>query len=52
MLSSSAHLLERLARLVHNDAHVDGLKPTQWESLRYLARANRFLIVSNAKFNR
>lgn len=42
MLSSSAHLLERLARLVQNDAHSSGLKPTQWEALRYLARANRF----------
>ncbi len=35
-------LLERLARVIHNDAHADGLKPTQWEALRYLARANRF----------
>ncbi|MAW81454.1 MAG: MarR family transcriptional regulator [Parvularcula sp.] len=42
MFSSSSHLLERLARLVHNDAHTGGLKPTQWEALRYLARANRF----------
>lgn len=42
MFSSPAHLLERLARLVHNDAHAGGLKPTQWEALRYLARANRF----------
>lgn len=35
-------LLERLARLVQNDAHAEGLKPTQWEALRFLARANRF----------
>jgi len=35
-------LLERLARILHNDAHKEGLKPTQWEALRYLARANRF----------
>ena len=42
MFSSSTHLLERLARLVHNDAHTGGLKPTQWEALRYFARANRF----------
>lgn len=42
MFSSSTYLLERLARLVHNDAHASGLKPTQWEALRYLARANRF----------
>lgn len=35
-------LLERLGRLLQNDAHREGLKPTQWEALRYLARANRF----------
>lgn len=35
-------LIERLARIFQNDAHADGLKPTQWEALRYLARANRF----------
>ncbi len=35
-------LLERIGRVLHNDGHCDGLKPTQWEALRYLARANRF----------
>ena len=35
-------LLERLARVLQNEAHTGGLKPTQWEALRYLARANRF----------
>lgn len=35
-------LFERLARIVHNDAHSHGLKPTQWEAMRYIARANRF----------
>ncbi len=35
-------LLERLARVLQNDAHAGGLKPVQWEALRYLARANRF----------
>ena len=35
-------LLERLARVLQNEAHAGGLKPTQWEALRYLARANRF----------
>lgn len=35
-------LLERLARIIHNDTHSQGLKPTQWEALRYIARANRF----------
>lgn len=37
-----AVVLERLARVIQNDAHSEGLKPTQWEALRYLARANRF----------
>lgn len=35
-------LLERLARILHNDAHAEGLKPAQWEALRFLSRANRF----------
>lgn len=35
-------LIERLARLVANEGHAHGLKPAQWEALRYLARANRF----------
>ncbi|HIC82069.1 MAG TPA: MarR family transcriptional regulator [Kiloniellaceae bacterium] len=35
-------LLERLARVLQNEAHSEGLKPTQWEALRYLSRANRF----------
>lgn len=35
-------LIERLARLVTNEGHAQGLKPAQWEALRYLARANRF----------
>lgn len=35
-------LIERLARLVTNEGHAHGLKPAQWEALRYLARANRF----------
>lgn len=42
MLDPTLILLERLARLVHNDAHAGGLRPTQWEALRYLSRANRF----------
>lgn len=42
MFNSPALLLERLSRLVQNGAHVGGLKPTQWETLRFLARANRF----------
>lgn len=35
-------LLERVARFVNTELYRDGLKPTQWEALRYLARANRF----------
>tara|TARA_R110000772_G_scaffold87094_12_gene181851 strand:+ start:199 stop:813 length:615 start_codon:yes stop_codon:yes gene_type:complete len=35
-------LLERIGRLLQNDGHADGLKPTQWEALRYVGRANRF----------
>lgn len=33
--------LERLARLLRQAAHANGLVPTQWEALRYLARASR-----------
>lgn len=35
-------LLERIGRILQNDAHVAGLKPAQWEALRFLGRANRF----------
>ncbi|WP_417495502.1 MarR family winged helix-turn-helix transcriptional regulator [Maricaulis sp.] len=34
--------LERLSRLMLNEGHADGLKPAQWEALRFLALANRF----------
>ena len=34
--------LERLARVLQNETHAEGLKPVQWEALRYLARTNRF----------
>ena len=34
--------LERLSRLMRAGEHEAGLNPAQWESLRYLARANRF----------
>ena len=33
-------LLERISRVLHNEGHTNGLKPTQWEALRYLAHAN------------
>jgi len=35
-------VLERLSRILQNETHAAGLKPVQWEALRYLARANRF----------
>lgn len=35
-------LLERISRVVQNDGHAEGLKPAQWEALRFVARANRF----------
>ena len=34
--------LERLSRVLQNEGHAEGLKPTQWDALRYLGRANRF----------
>jgi DNA-binding MarR family transcriptional regulator len=34
--------VERLARLIHALQFSTGLNPSQWEALRYLARANRF----------
>lgn len=41
-IEHAANLFERLARLIQGDAYGAGLKPVQWEALRYLARANRF----------
>ena len=40
--SDIAVLIERLARIVQNNMFADDLKPTQWEALRYLSKANRF----------
>ncbi|WP_269931920.1 MarR family winged helix-turn-helix transcriptional regulator [Aminobacter sp. HY435] len=40
--NSAVELVERLTRIVANEGHAQGLKPAQWEALRYLARANRF----------
>ncbi|MCB2055160.1 MAG: winged helix-turn-helix transcriptional regulator [Geminicoccaceae bacterium] len=42
MVEAATRLIERLARVLQNDAHKHGLKPAQWEALRYLAAANRF----------
>lgn len=35
-------VLERIGRVLQNDGQAEGLRPAQWEALRYLARANRF----------
>jgi len=37
-----AELLDRLNRLLRNDAESTDLKPVHWEVLRFLNRANRF----------
>ncbi|MEM7123896.1 MAG: MarR family transcriptional regulator [Pseudomonadota bacterium] len=37
-----AQILDRLSRVLQNEGHAEGLKPAQWEALRYLSRANRF----------
>ncbi|OLQ74090.1 hypothetical protein BIT28_19615 [Photobacterium proteolyticum] len=45
MNSHSEHvlaLLERLSRVINNDAGLSELKPAQWEALRFLSQANRF----------
>ena len=39
---NTAVILERLGRILQNDGHATELKPTQWEALRYLSKANRF----------
>lgn len=35
-------VLDRVSRVIRNEAHGGGLNPVQWEALRYLDRANRF----------
>lgn len=37
-----AELLDRIGRTAHCLQFADGLNPAQWETLRYLARANRY----------
>jgi DNA-binding MarR family transcriptional regulator len=37
-----ANLINRLGRSIHCRQFAQGLNPAQWESLRYLARANRY----------
>mgnify|MGYP000725325214 CR=1 FL=1 len=38
----TTELLTRFARLIAADGYEYGLKPVQWQALRYLASANRF----------
>lgn len=38
--ADAADLLVRLAQLVRSRRHSGGLRPVQWETLRYLSRAN------------
>jgi len=42
LAADTAIRLERLARLLRQTGHSEGLAPTQWEALRFLARASRF----------
>jgi DNA-binding MarR family transcriptional regulator len=35
-------LIERLGRIARSAQHAEGMKPAQWESLRFLARANKY----------
>lgn len=35
-------LLDRVGRFARGVQYVEGLKPAQWEALRYVARANRY----------
>lgn len=42
MGESVSILLERISRVLIAEAHAQGLKPVQWEALRFLRRANRF----------
>ncbi len=37
-----AALVERIGRLLNTEAHTEGLLPVQWETLRYLNKANKF----------
>lgn len=41
-------LLERISRVFTVDQYAEGLKPVQWETLRYLNRANKFSRIPGA----
>jgi len=34
-------LIERFGRMARSDQHAEGMKPAQWEALRFLSKANR-----------
>lgn len=40
--SGVSDLLDRIGRMIRGVQFVEGLSPTQWEALRYVARANRY----------
>lgn len=45
MCKTSSHivdLIERLGRISRGARHADGMKPAQWEALRFLANANKY----------
>ncbi len=42
MTDRLSDMLTRAARLIAGDGHSAGLKPVQWQALRYLGIANRF----------
>jgi len=45
MQNSTHHvvsLIERLGRIARGVQHSEGMKPAQWEALRFLSRANRY----------
>ncbi len=35
-------LIERLGRIARSAQHAEGMKPAQWEALRFLAKANKY----------
>ncbi|MEE8332370.1 MAG: MarR family transcriptional regulator [Alphaproteobacteria bacterium] len=42
MTDSFVDLVDRLSRIAHAAQFADGLNPAQWETLRFLSRANRY----------
>ena len=36
------NLIERLGRFARSAQHCAGMKPAQWEALRFVSRANRY----------